>query len=129
MTTTLFESQRKAIIGHLAAGIGCAPADFTTDRLTIVDRPESSSWYTVLAVTFGVGTVLSVDPLDRRLVQAHAPTPAYRSFYPVLMQKVAKEFGLKDEPLGYQVPAICWGPEPGATARAASRRHLRSSRR
>ncbi len=110
MTTTLFTQQRSKIMEFLAAGIGCQPEDFVTERLTIVDRPEASPWYTVLAVTFGVGTVISVEPRARAFVERHAPAPAYRSFYPVLMQKVAEEYGTRiaGEALGYHVPGICW---------------------
>lgn len=70
MDSELFASQREALKLGLAGSIGCTADDFEGEALTIVDRPESSPFYTALAVTFGTGTVVSVEPRFRAFVEA-----------------------------------------------------------
>ena len=108
MTTPFFEAQRRAQMDAWAASIGCSPDAFVTEKLTIVDRPQALPWYSLLGVTFGLGTVLSVEPRFREFVEAHVPSPAYRSLYPVLMQRLVDDCRQKGIQANYQVPAVCW---------------------
>jgi GNAT superfamily N-acetyltransferase len=108
MSTPFFESQRRSQMERWAESINCSPADFVTDRLTVIDRPENLPWYSLIAVTFGVGTVLSVEPRFRAFVEEHAPTPAYRSFYPVLMQRLVDDCIARGLKANYMVPGVCW---------------------
>ncbi len=109
VNTPLFAQQRDNIMRLLAAGIGCAPGDFDRDQLTIADRPESTPWYTALAVRFGVGAVVSVEPRFRDYVERNVPTPYFHALRPELLQRMADECSTASEALTYHPPSICWG--------------------
>jgi GNAT superfamily N-acetyltransferase len=108
MGTPFFAAQRAAQMEAWAASIGCSPGDFAGEKLTILDRPEAMPWYSLLAVSFGLGTVLSVEPRFRAFVEEHAPSPAYRAFYPVLMQSLVDDCRKKGLQADYHVPGVCW---------------------
>lgn len=108
MNTPLFQQQRESIKQLLAEGIGCAPQDFDREDLTIADRPETTPWYTAMAVTFGTGIVVSVDPRHRAFVEAHAPQPRYLALYPELLQRMVTECSTPAEPLEYSIPDLWW---------------------
>lgn len=108
MDTELFRQQREHIQRHLAEGIGCTPDDFAGERLTIVDRPAQATGYVALAVTFGMGTVVSVEPRFRPFVEAHAPKPHFHSLYPELLQRLASDCSTASETLTYHIPDIWW---------------------
>jgi len=108
MSTTFFQHQRHNIQTLLSAGIGCAADDFEREDLTIVDRPETTPWYTAMAVTFGMGIVVSVDPRFRAFVEEHAPQPRYLALYPDLLQRMVTECSTAAEPLEYTVPDLWW---------------------
>lgn len=92
----------------LGPAIGCSPADFEADRITVVDRPADVPWYSVFGVKFGVGCVLSVEQSLRDFVERHLPDKPPRALRPVLMQRIVDECSTPDHKLFYQVPGICW---------------------
>jgi hypothetical protein len=108
MSNPFFEAQRRAQMEAWAGSIGCSPTDFAGESLTILDRPEAMPWYSLLAVSFGLGTVLSVEPRFRAFIEEHAPSPAYRAFYPVLMQSLVDDCRKKGLQADYHVPGVCW---------------------
>lgn len=108
MNTTFFDHQRQNIQRLLSDAIGCSPTNFERDGLTIVDRPESVPWYTAMAVTFGMGVVVSVDPRFRSFVEEHTPQPRYLALYPALLQRMVTECSTPTEPLEYTVPDLWW---------------------
>lgn len=109
MDTDLFPQQRENIKRLLAAGIGCEPSDFERDQFTIVDRPEANPWYAALAVRFGVGAVVSVEPRFRSYVERHVPSPYFHALRPELLQRMADDCSTASETLTYHPPSICWG--------------------
>ncbi len=108
MSTPFFDAQRHSMMELLGRSIGCAAADFEADRLTIVDRPADIPWYSLLAVKFGVGVVVSVEPGLREAVERLAPARAARALRPELMQRIVDECSNPDRRLFYQTPSICW---------------------
>ena len=75
-----------------AASLPCDEAAFSDDRLTIVDRPDDAAWpYTALAVTFGTGTVLSVDPQYHEFAASIAPERHYNAAHPETLERIAAE--------------------------------------
>ena len=103
----VLEEQREALKRCLAKGIGCSPDDFAGERLTIVDRPADNPWYTALALTFGVGTVVSVEPALRDFVEANAPEKHHHALI-VLMQKIAADCSSPGRGLEFYPPGVCF---------------------
>lgn len=118
MERDFFDNQQRAVRAAYAAGIGCEPEAFAQEQLTIVDRPAAAAWpYTTAAVTFGTGTVLSVDPEYRAFAEATAPAKHYRAMYAVLMQKIVDEGTRRGVALAYQTPMLGFAlstPPPAA---------------
>ena len=103
----LYEEQREALIGLMASGIGCAPGDFDGERLVVVDRPPENPWFTALAMTFGVGTVVSVDPAFRAFVDANLPKKHYHAMT-ALLQRMAHECSTPERRFDFYPPSVCF---------------------
>ena len=96
-----------------AAVQGCSPGDFDTHRLVIVPRPDGPYLKSVLmALTFGTGTVVSVEPAYLEWVRANAPRDKhYRAMFPnVLLQPLAEEAALYGETLAWRSPNLSFLP-------------------
>lgn len=107
MDREFFANQQRAVAAAYARGLGCEPEAFAQERLTIVDRPADATWpYTTAAVTFGTGTVLSVDPEYRAFAEEHAPAKHFRVMYAVLMQRLVDEGARRGITLAYQTPML-----------------------
>jgi GNAT superfamily N-acetyltransferase len=62
MSRDLFQTYSQAARDAVGKGLNVPLDAFDNEKLTLVERPESMPWFTVYAVTFGMGTVLSIDP-------------------------------------------------------------------
>lgn len=65
-----------------AADLGCAVEDFDANTLVVVPRPAKVLYpeYAALIVSFGTGTVVSVDAPYLDWVRANPPSKHYRAF-------------------------------------------------
>jgi len=102
-----------------AAVQGCSPGDFDTHSLVIVPRPDGPYLKSVLmALTFGTGTVVSVEEPYLEWVRANAPRDKhYRAMFPnVLLQPLAEEAARRGEMLAWRSPNLSFlpGQEPSA---------------
>ena len=93
--------------------VGCSPADFDRHELVIVQRPDGATRkYTLMAVTFGTGTVVSV--VDEYIEWTRANVPAdkhYRALFPnVLLQPLAEEGARRGVTLGWRSPNLGFIP-------------------
>ncbi len=82
--------QTERLKAAIAAEIGCAPAGFSTDSLTVVEAPAAASdRYLSRAFTFGQGTVLSVRPALLEWAGRNAPEVHYETLsFPFLTDLV-----------------------------------------
>lgn len=97
--------------------LGCDPRDFGDHRLAIVPRPDGPhSNFVLMALTFGTGTVVSVEPAYLEWVRANAPRDKhYRAMFPnVLLQPLAEEAARRGETLSWRSPNLTFlpGTEP-----------------
>ena len=104
-----------------AERLGCAVDDFASHALAIVPRPEGAyTNLTLIGVTFGTGTVVSVAPAYLDWVRANAPADKhYRALFPnVLLAPLAAEAERRGEPLHWRAPGLIFLParEPEAAA-------------
>ena len=79
MRRNYFEQYRDAVRHAYSQGLQCDVEAFDREELTIVDRPENTPWYMALALTFGTGTVLCIDPAYRAFAEAHRPPKHYQA--------------------------------------------------
>lgn len=107
-----------------AAVQGCSPGDFDTHSLVIVPRPDGPYLKSVLmALTFGTGTVVSVEPAYLEWVRANAPRDKhYRAMFPnVLLQPLAEEAARRGETLAWRSPNLSFLPAQRPVARPLPR--------
>lgn len=93
--------------------LGCSPGDFDNHNLVIVSRPEGPRLKSVfLALTFGTGTVVSVEPPYLEWVRANAPRDKhYRAMFPnVLLQPLVEEASRRGDPLDWRSPNLSFLP-------------------
>ena len=92
----------------LAGDLGCEIGAFATNALTIVSRPEPQVRHPAVAliVTFGTGTVVSVEPAYREFVEAHAPEQHYRALYEALLRPLVEEGERRGDPLTARYPNL-----------------------
>jgi hypothetical protein len=108
MDSAFFRRQSDAVRSAIAGALGCDPAAFNNERLTILDRPDNTPWYTLGATTFGTGTVVSVEPSYREFVQAHAPEKHYRVMSAMFLGSVAAEGARRGQNLMFFAPSLCF---------------------
>lgn len=106
--TELFDKYSRAAREAYANGLAISPGVFDNEQLTVVDRPENASWATVLAATFGTGTVLSVDPGYRQFVEEHRPEKHYRAMSGSFLQSIAAEGERRGVKLLWFPPSLCF---------------------
>jgi RimJ/RimL family protein N-acetyltransferase len=96
-----------------AANLGCAPSDFDGHSLVIVPRPESTDGkFVMMALTFGTGTVVSIERAYLEWAKANAPTDHhYRALFPnVMLQPLAEEASRRGEAFGWRAPNLSFLP-------------------
>ena len=108
--TQLFDQYSKTAREAYATGLAVSPSVFGHEQLTIVDRQEHMVWATVLAVTFGTGTLLSVDPAYREFVEANRPEKHYRAMSGAFLQSISAEGERRGEKLLWFQPSLCFVP-------------------
>ncbi len=91
-----------------ARGIGCEASAFDGERLTIVDRPADASWYTAAMVTFGTGTVLSIDPAYRDFAEGHRPKRHFDAMRPAFLQSLVAEGGRRGAAMTHGGTNLCF---------------------
>jgi RimJ/RimL family protein N-acetyltransferase len=101
--------------------MGCEPGDFDRHELVITRRPElPTSKFTLMALTFGTGTVVSVDPEYLAWTRENAPKDKhYRALFPnALLQPLAEEAARRGQSVGWRSPNLSFLParEPVAVA-------------
>ena len=104
-----------------AGVVGCTPADFDRHELVITERPDRpTSKFTLMALTLGTGTVVSVAPDYLEWVQANAPKDKhYRALFPnALLQPLAEEAARRGQSIAWRAPNLSFLPanEPVAAA-------------
>ena len=101
-----------------AAEIGCSIDDFRTNGLTVVERPDDClEPFLVKAVTFGTGTVISVDASYVVFVRGVAIEPHYRALYAqVWLQQLVDEGRRRGDDIAWRGPGL--GFVPGAAIEA-----------
>jgi GNAT superfamily N-acetyltransferase len=106
--TDLFQSQARAAREAYAAGLHVPLDALDNGQLTIIDRPEHAVWATALAVTFGTGTVLSIDPAYRQFVEDHLPEKHYRAMSGSFLQSITAEGERRGVKLLWFPPSLCF---------------------
>ncbi len=91
-----------------ALELGCDISAFDSHALTVVAKPETTRQpYVLLGMTFGTGTVLSVEPGYLEWVREHAPEPHYRAIFPFAMfQPLVEEAARRGEQLDPRFPNL-----------------------
>ncbi|HET7737587.1 MAG TPA: GNAT family N-acetyltransferase [Tepidiformaceae bacterium] len=119
MVTNLFRKHDRAMRELRAADLGCAVDAFTENRLVVVPRPDSPrETFLALAITFGTGTVLSIDEAYREWAEANAPEPHYNLFkYPLFLEGLVGESARRGRKVTASGPNLGFTPatepEPG----------------
>ena len=115
--TTYFERAVARFRAARALDLGCDVSAFDSHALTIVPKPETTRQpYVFAGMTFGTGTVLSVEPQYLDWVRENAPEPHYRAIFPFAMfQPLVEEAARRGERLDPRFPNL--GFLPGEPAR------------
>ncbi len=102
---TLFRAAR-------ARELGCDDEAFDSHALAIVRKPETTKQpYVLLGMTFGTGTVLSVEESYREWVVANAPETHYRALFPnVVFEPLRLEALTRGEELAWRTPGLAFIP-------------------
>jgi hypothetical protein len=108
MSRDLFDKYAQATREAYAKGMNCAVSDFDGEQLTIVDRPESTPWYTMTGVTFGTGTVLCLDPAYRDVAEANRPAKHYRALSRAFTQVIVEEAARRGQTVNAYAPSLCF---------------------
>lgn len=88
----MFIRHARAVRAAFAADLAADESAFSGEQLTVLDRRNPPSWpYTAAAVTFGTGTVLSIDPAYRAFLDANLPKRHYEAAHPETLAKIAAE--------------------------------------
>jgi hypothetical protein len=106
MDRDIFRHYSDRVRGAFARGIGCDVANFEGERLTVIDRPATAWPYTAALITFGVGTVISVDPAYRAFADATAPKIHYGAFAAPFLASIVAEGARRGQTLVAQSPSL-----------------------
>lgn len=93
--------------------LGCSPEDFDRHSLVIVPKPDlPSNKFTLMALTLGTGTVVSVEAPYLEWALANAPTDKhYRAMFPnVLLQPLTEEAARRGETINWRSPNLSFLP-------------------
>lgn len=110
--THLLEQNFARYRASRARSLGCDVAAFETNDLTIVPRPETAlEPFVLLALTFGTGTVVSVEEQYIDFVRKLAPSPHHRAFAaPYLMQPLVDHAAAQGRDLAWRGPNLAFLP-------------------
>jgi GNAT superfamily N-acetyltransferase len=106
--TELFDTHSQAARQGYARALRFPVEALSSEQLAIVDRPAETAWFTATAVTFGTGTVLSVDPAYREFVEANRPEKHYRAMSGAFLQSIAAEGERRGVKLLWFQPSLCF---------------------
>lgn len=114
MSADRFRKYSQAARDAVAKGMNVSPVAFDSERLTFVDRSNSTPWYTAYAVTFGTGTVMSIDPAYRAFAEANAPEKHYRAMSATFLRAIADEARRRGQDFAFYAPSLCFtiGSDP-----------------
>jgi GNAT superfamily N-acetyltransferase len=103
----LFEKYFRATREAVATSLEVPVASFGDEQLTIVDRPAAATW-SVAAVTFGTGTVLSIDPAYRVFAEVNQPAKHYGAMSGAFLQSIAAEGLRRGVTLNWYPVELCF---------------------
>lgn len=116
--TTYFERAIARYRAARALELGCDEAAFDSHALTIVPKPATTPQpYLLLGMTFGTGTVLSVEQDYLEWVRTNAPQPHFRAMFPwAMFQPLVEEAKRRGESLDPRFPNLGFvaGAEPAS---------------
>jgi GNAT superfamily N-acetyltransferase len=107
MTADLFAHYAARTREAFAKGYGCPTDAFDSHALTIVDRPDKP-WATLMAVTFGTGTVLQLDPAYREFAEANPPDKHYHAMSLGFLNGLVEEGARRGQKLRAYAPSLCF---------------------
>ena len=111
------QRQVAAVRSTLAGTLGCSPETFAREELTIVDRPDATPWHIALVVTFGLGTVLSIERSYREFAEGLPLEAHYAATGSTFLSAIVEEARRRGQPATAGVPELIWAlssmpPEP-----------------
>ncbi|MEO8538268.1 MAG: GNAT family N-acetyltransferase [bacterium] len=114
-----FDGARARLKTARAADFGCTAADFDSHRLVVTSMPATApSHYSLEAITFGTGTVLSVREAYLEWVKENAPAPHYRAMFAnALLAPFVREAGSRGENMDFRAPGLGFIPADRIAAR------------
>jgi RimJ/RimL family protein N-acetyltransferase len=116
----MFDRYRQKLREAIATSLGGTVDAFTSERLTIVDRPEPPAWpYVAMVATFGTGTLVSIDPEYRDVAEEHAPSPHYRAHYPSFLNRILEAGATRGIRMEASPPMLLWALSRMPEARPA----------
>ncbi len=127
MGSRFLAQQTAAVRAAHARGIGCDVGAFEGESLTLVDRPPDAPWqYVAFAMTFGTGTVVSVDPEFREFAAAYPPDRHYLAAHPGYLRTLMEEAARRGREVMATAPGIVFAlAEPPAEVAPPPGLHLR----
>jgi RimJ/RimL family protein N-acetyltransferase len=110
----LFSKYAQATREAIAKAFGVPISAFDSEQLTFVDRQDSIPVVTLKAITFGTGTVISIDPAYRQFAEANAPAKHYRAMSVPFLRSIVEEGKRRGEELEVRAPGLGFtiGTEP-----------------
>jgi hypothetical protein len=114
VSNELFSTYAQATREAVARVFGVPISAFDSERLKFVDRQDSTPRFTLKAITFGTGTVVSIDPAYRQFAEANAPDKHYRAMSIPFLRSIVEEGKKRGEELQFNWPGLGFsiGTEP-----------------
>jgi hypothetical protein len=114
MSSELFPKYAQATRDAVAKAFNVPAYEFDKEQLVFVDRQDSNPASTLIAFTFGTGTVISIDPGYRQFAEANAPAKHYRAMSAPFLRSIAEEGKKRGEELQFNAPGLGFtiGKEP-----------------
>ena len=108
----MFGRHRDRFVRQLAETLGCDPAAFETNMLTVVERPAASREpFIALVATLGTGTVVSVDARFIEFAQTLTIAPHFRAFHSAAFaQPLVDEAKARGMALTWRGPNLAFVP-------------------
>ena len=104
----LLQTNTASVRTALATFLGCDAAAFEGESLTMVDRVTPDWPYVALAATFGVGTVLSIDPLVGDYARGLRTDHHYDALRPPFLGLIATEARRLERKCSVSAPVVGW---------------------
>jgi len=110
MLGDFFSTQRAKIAAGMAVEVGCNPAAFDLETLTIVPRPEPPAWhYTAMVCTFGTGTAVSVESSYLDWARENAPKQHFHAFHESFLGALLADGALRGERFMFRTGGLGFG--------------------